>query len=471
MGGSQLTELLYCFCTLSVLLLVGTFLRAVIPFFRRIFIPASVIGGFVGLLIGPIIWGDFTPVQFPQEWITTWSALPGILIVPVVASVPLGMKLGKAKGEQGEAGKTSADVIKMFAVISAIASIQVVIGMFTQSVFQVIQPELNLYRTFGYELSQGFAGGHGTAGVVGNYFKGLNLDYWEIAQGVTTTTATFGLLGGMIIGIIGINIAARKGKTAILKKPGDIPPEMAKGFQRDVDKQKSLGKETTYNSSIESLTFHLAIILSGCGIAYVIMNFFKAKAVPGLSTIPIWAYAIVVMFGVNYLIHKFKLDCLIDSKSKSRISGVCSDYAITAAIASMPVKAIMHYIVPILFMVVIGYIVTYFGIRFLCDRLFKDYQVERSMAILGTCTGVFLTGLMLLKICDPDYETPVINDFSIGFSFTSVLNFALMAVFVNLLLRYNSTVNMFIHLGVFAVYLLIAVFANQITKMLAKKAA
>lgn len=464
MNSGTLTQLLYCFCVLSALLLIGTLLRAIVPIFRKIFLPASVIGGFVGLLIGPIIWGQSAPIQFPAEWIGTWSALPGILIVPVVASVPLGMKSKKKQGGQlGEATKKSANVFKMFSVISGIAALQVVIGMGTQSLFNKIQPDLNLYPTFGYELSQGFAGGHGTAGVVGNFLKGLNLDYWEIAQGVTTTTATFGLIGGMIIGIIAINVAARKGKTAILKKPGDIPLDMAKGIQMDEEKQKSMGRETTFSSSIESLTFHLAVILAGCGISYIIMNMFIAWKVPGLANVPIWAYAIVVMFGINFLINKVGLGSLIDSKTKSRISGTCSDFAITAAIASMPVKAVLKYAAPILFMVIIGYIVTYFGIRFLCNKFFDNYQVERSMAILGTCTGVFLTGLMLLKICDPEYESEVLNDFSIGFSMTSVLSFALMAVFVNLMLTYNSTINMFIHLGVFAIYLLIGVFAGKLS--------
>ena len=462
MNGAQLTQLLYCFCTLSVLLLAGTFLRAAIPAFRKLFMPASVIGGFVGLLIGPIIWGGHTPVRFPAEWITTWSSLPGILIVPVVASVPLGMKIGKDKQQNGGAKKASADSIKMFGVISGVAALQIVVGMGTNAVFAALQPGMELYKPFGYELSQGFAGGHGTAGVVGSFYKQLNLEYWEVAQGVTTTTATFGLIGGMIMGIIGINVAARRGKTAVLKKPGDIPAEMAKGYQMNPEKQNYLGRETTFNSSIDTMTFHLAVILGGCGLAYILMNAMKALKVPGLSNVPIWAYAIVVMFGVNYVIQKIGLGNLIDTKTKSRVSGTCSDFAITAAIASMPVKAIMEYMVPILCMVIVGYAVTYFGTRMLCNYLFNDYQVERSMAVLGTCTGVFLTGLMLLKICDPDYETPVINDFSIGFSFTSVLGFALMPVYVSCLLNYSALANVGIHIGIFLIYLLIAVGAGKL---------
>ena len=31
-----------------------------------------------------------------------------------------------------------------------------------------------------------------------------------------------------------------------------------------------------------------------------------------------------------------------------------------------------------------------------------------------------ITGMMLLKICDPDYETPALTDFSMGFSLLSL---------------------------------------------------
>jgi ESS family glutamate:Na+ symporter len=456
----MLTQLLYCFCVLSGLLLLGTLLRGLIPAFRKLFLPASVIGGFIGLLIGPIIWNG-GGIPFPKEWIATWSALPGILIVPVVASTPLGMKFIKS---DKSAGKTSADVIKTFGIFFGIAAIQLLIGIVTRQIF--VTGGMDLYAPFGYELPMGFAGGHGTAGVVGSYFKGLELPYWELAQGVTTTTATFGLIGGMIIGIIAINVAARTGRTAILTKPGDIPPDMAKGYQYDPEKQQSLGKETTMSSSIESLSFHLAVILAACGIAYLLMNLIKYIKVPLVDQIPIWAWAIVVMFGVNFFIQKIGLGNLIDSKTKSRIAGVCSDYAITAAIASLPVQAIMAYILPILVMVGLGYVCTYIFLYYLFKKFFTDCYFERFISLWGTSTGVFLTGLMLLKICDPDYKTPVLNDYSIGFSLTSISGFVLMPINVSMLLYQGFTVNVLFQTGLLVIGLILLLGASQISRRL-----
>ena len=38
----------------------------------------------------------------------------------------------------------------------------------------------------------------------------------------------------------------------------------------------------------------------------------------------------------------------------------------------------------------------------------------------GANTGVTITGMMLLKICDPDYQTPALAEFSMGFALMSI---------------------------------------------------
>ena len=225
----------------------------------------------------------------------------------------------------------------------------------------------------------------------------------------------------MLLGIIFINIAAAKGKTAVLKKPGDIPAEMSKGYVADTSRHASMGRETFMPSTIETISLHLAIILGVCGAAYGLLDLLAKTGISAFSSMPVWIYAMVIMFGVNHLIIKLGLDWAIDTKVKSRISGAMSDFAITAAIASLPVEAVMEYAVPILVMCAIGFVLTYIFVFKLGDIVFKgDYAFERSIIAWGTATGVMITGMMLLKICDPDYETPALADFSMGFSLLSL---------------------------------------------------
>jgi ESS family glutamate:Na+ symporter len=198
----------------------------------------------------------------------------------------------------------------------------------------------------------------------------------------------------------------------------------------------------------------------------------KLYKVPIISQVPIWAYAIVMMFLVNYIIQKLGLGRLVDSKTKSGIAGALSDYAITAAIASMPVQAIASYIVPILFMVIVGYIVTFVFIFGLFNHFFKgDCPVERSVSAWGTSSGVFLTGLLLLKITDPDLKLPVLNDYSVAFSMFSICGFVLMPLSVQFMLTKSFATNLLFQGGLTAFCFILLLFADQIAKMMKRKQA
>lgn len=72
-------DLLISFSALSGFLLLGTILRAKVKFLQTIFLPASVIGGFIGLLLGPAILGDNAIIPIPEDWMSTYALLPGIL--------------------------------------------------------------------------------------------------------------------------------------------------------------------------------------------------------------------------------------------------------------------------------------------------------------------------------------------------------------------------------------------------------
>ena len=73
---------IYSLGLLSIFLLIGVILRAKIKLLQNLFLPASVIGGFLLLML---------PVN--KEYISIYSKIPSILIVPIVASIPLGLVL------------------------------------------------------------------------------------------------------------------------------------------------------------------------------------------------------------------------------------------------------------------------------------------------------------------------------------------------------------------------------------------
>lgn len=442
MTSQLLTQLLQALSLLSVLLLVGTFLRAKVKLFQSLYLPASVIGGFIGIIISPEILGRFSNYSISEEWIKTYSLLPGILSVPIFAAIPLGMFLNEKKSIKS---MYPSKVLICFGLFQCASMSQSAIGYVTNMFFSKINPQLNMYRTFGYELSAGFAGGHGLAAATGKLLEGFGIPQWEIAQGVALTTATIGLIGGIVFGIIFINLAVRKNKTKIIKRINDnADKSMEVGYNKDINKQNSLGRETFLSSSIETITFHLAIIFTVCGIAYIVLNFVKKMNIAGLNVLPVWTYSMIIMFALNFIIKKLNLVWMVDAKVKAKIMGTLSDFAIVSAMTSLPIKAIINYIAPITVMCILGFIITYLLVFPLNSFFFKeDYSFERAIISWGTLTGVLITGMTLLKICDPEYKSPALSEFSLGFSLMSVTGLLIVPI-LNTVLAVGSTFDNFI---------------------------
>ena len=71
---------------LSGFLLLGTILRAKVPVFQKLYLPASVIGGFIALILGPRLLGW---LPFSDEIMDTIGSMPSVLITPVFAAIPM----------------------------------------------------------------------------------------------------------------------------------------------------------------------------------------------------------------------------------------------------------------------------------------------------------------------------------------------------------------------------------------------
>ena len=462
MGAQIVQEMLIGTAVVGAFLLLGAFLRAKVPVFRRWLLPASVIGGTIGLLLGPGIWGSGAPLPFPDDWISFWEALPVVLIVPVCSAAPLGMGMDPSK-KRRRLRDMAPIVLLMTGIFALGGSIQYILGYGLNLAMTAISPESGLYRTFGYELPQGFAGGHGTATAIGSILQDFGLPWWQTSQGVSLTLATIGLIGGMLFGIFFINRAARKGETQLLGNSHAIDMDTLQGYSKDIDKQGSLGRQTTANSSIETITVHLTILLIASALAYLLSARMRVW-VPAVY-LPVWFYALLIMYVLNFILLKLKLHWLIDTKVKARITGTFSDFAITAAIMTLPIKAVSAYIVPILLMALLGFVGTYFVTFPLYRRTFKgDYAFERAIMSWGVNTGVMITGMTLLKITDPEYESPVLSDFSIGFALMSLFSLVISPIDYNFLARGSTLANFLWNLAVGIFYATIALVGYRMTR-------
>ena len=468
MSSAQITELFKSAAVLSAFLFLGMFLRAKVKLFRDLLLPASVIGGFILLIIGPNVLNIY-PVS--ADYMKTWAAVPGIFIVPIFASVPLGNGWNKPPKDPN-APKQGFKIpdgfskgLIAFSCFSMAGGFQSVLGfgfnLLATNVFG-----MDLYRTFGSELNSGFSGGHGTAGAIGNTLQGYGVEYWQTAQSVATTFATIGLIGGIALGIFILNRKAAKGETRILDKPGSIPDNVLYGFEKDITKHGNLGRETTHNSSIETVTVHLGLLIIITGVSYVAQAWCVKNNIWGISSLTVWFYGLIIMYPTNWAIQKLGLTWMFDTKVKSKVTGCLTDYAIICAIASMNVSAVLSYAMPIIILSVLGFIFTYFFV-FVYYRWAvgpDDFPVERAIINWGFMTGVLITGILLLKIADPNYDSPVMEDFSFGMAISSFTGLFTSPIYYTLLGTGTTMANFLYALGCFCLWCVCGVTGHALLK-------
>jgi ESS family glutamate:Na+ symporter len=125
-------------------------------------------------------------------------------------------------------------------------------------------------------------------------------------------------------------------------------------------------------------------------------------------------YAMVVMLIVWRLIVVLKWDHLFDEKVRDKISGTLTDFIVVAAISSLNLSVLSTYWVTLAITCVLGLIVTPTLIMLVCKKFMRSNWFEKSLGLIGANTGVFVTGILLIKMADPDLKTDALLDYSIG---------------------------------------------------------
>ena len=153
------------------------------------------------------------------------------------------------------------------------------------------------------------------------------------------------------------------------------------------------------------------------------------------------------------------LDWMIDKKVKARVTGPMSDVAICGAIASCDVSAVLELLTPIAVMCVLGFLVSWITFP-IARRVFRgNYAFERMIVCWGANTGVTITGMMLLKICDPDYQTPALAEFSMGFALMSIISTVTSPIYYGLIAEGSTMANLMFNVVIGGFYILMGVLA------------
>ena len=373
---------------ISILMVVGTFMRRHFAWFRQLLIPASITAGLLGLLLGPEV---LHIIPFSDK-LGSYSTL---LIAMVFASMPYTMEF-----RTSEVAKARS----MWSFSSGMFLGQW--GFFILFGLLVLKPFFGTEDWFGMMLPVGFVGGFGTAAAVGSA-----IDDSGVGASLGFTSATVGTLAAIVGGIIMANWAVRKGKTESL--PAELPWSLRSGHYDDSETRPSIGKATTNPSSIEPLALHFGFIIVTVLVAYVAQQTVKSFF-PAIS-IPLFVLSFVAgLLGVAFL-HIIKRPEYLDPQTVKSISGGSTDYLIAFGTASIVPSAVASYWVPLLIMFVLGVVYCLVFALVIAPRFFSPNWFERALFGWGWATAAVATGIALLKIVDPDLKSGALSDYDMAY--------------------------------------------------------
>lgn len=398
----------FAILVLGIFLLIGKVIRVKTPAVQKLFLPSSIIGGFLLLFLGPQVLGKLGGPEngiFTADMLSVWAPLPGILISIVFATLFLGQKLPSPKraatlvGPQLSLGVALGSGQYMIALLLAVA---------------VLVPVFAAEPMVGALLEIGFEGGHGTAAGMRGTLEQLG---YESGADIAIGIATVGVVGGILIGIVLINWGVRTGKTEILK--GDVKASIneQKGLYAE-DEHYPAGELTSRPASVEPLSLHASIVALSILIGWLMLEGFQwveqalwAETIEIFEFVPLFPLAMLGGVVVQLIAERFGADRLIDPQMMLRIQGLALDFLIISALATLSLEAIGSNISSFLILCVAGIAFNVGLFLWLAPKIMPRYWFERGIGDFGQSMGVTATGLILMRIVDPDAESPAFEAF------------------------------------------------------------
>lgn len=409
MAGTFLPYLV-AFGWISVFILCGVYLRSKIPFLQRCLVPTSIIAGILGFIAINL---DLLVVPTGDGFINLTPSTFGVITFHLFAIGFVGIGLLRSSKKTVSAKEHSRIYWR--------GSLWIAI-VFTLS--------YALQSTFGYGVFEGWhmLTGGGDNPIIGYLFgsgftqgPGQTLAYATIWEGapyhvnnainIGMAFAASGFFVSVFIGVPLARYGLRKG-WGTLHEQKELPESFVIGLVPESERT-SCASTITHPSNIDTFGYHLAIIFFAYGLAYCFgiawQEFIPLRDLAPLGVGFVFLWSLVIGKLLKSAVVKFKKDHLIDNGTIRRFVGMSVDFMVASVFMSIQVDAISGMLIPIIFTVIVGASATLVWILWYGRRA-PELGFERTLATFGTCTGTVATGLLLLRIADPEFETSVAEE-------------------------------------------------------------
>ncbi len=396
---------------MAIMLLVGMLLRSSVKFFQNYLIPSCFIGGTIGLILA-----STGVLNISVSLLETFA-----YHLFVVSFISLGLTTNISKEKNIHARSPVKGSLWIGFVSGITMSMQGIVGVLL--VFLLNSLGFNLNQLFGFLSPLGFTQGPGQALSVGKVWEEFG---FTNAATLGLSFAVLGFAFAFFVGVPLVNWGIRKGFTTLA--PKTLSPAILKGLIPKGEKKEPAGELTTHSGNIECLAFHAALVGLVYLLTYGLMYLINTLLSPDVA-LTVWGFffflAVLVALLVKSVVIKLGLGYLLDPGVQRRITGMAIDFLIIATIMAIQIVIVWEYIVPVLLISLVSGILTTIVVVYIGRRTW-EYSFERTAGMYGIATGTATTALLLLRIADPEFETPVALELGIQVIFAAPFVFSLM---------------------------------------------
>ena len=417
----DLLSVFFAFVLLGLLILVARFVKYHVRLFQTLYLPESIIAGAIALLLGPAVFGAIATSFgvdsesylaggiFPETISTVWSQCPGVFINVVFAALFLGEFIPNPKDIWRKASP-------QVAFGQTIAWGQYVIGLLLTLL--ILTPLFGLDPIVGSLIEVAFEGGHGTAAGMAQTFT--NLDFPEGGD-LAIGLATVGIITGVVAGTVLADWGRRQGY--IQTDPSEVREGDAQ-FQEMVETESARNQENraslTQNMLIDPLTLNFGFTGLAVVIGWIILQVltFIESVTWGrgglelIAAVPLFPMALVGGIIVQLAMRSLGLDSLIMRRLQERIAGVALDVVVVTALATIALTVIGANLGAFIILAVAGIAWNILAFIYIAPKMLPVYWFERGLGDLGQSMGVTATGILLIRMVDPENRTGAFESFA-----------------------------------------------------------
>ena len=369
---------LFGFLTIFFLLTFGKKFKLAVQL-ERFGLPIAVISGILGISIGPFGFVHF----LSRETTNVWSNFPTPLLSLVFATLMMGRPIPNING-------LIKPILNQFLLALSLGFGQFFIGGLV--VKYLLSQYMDTNPLMGCLIEVGFEGGHGAASIIGESFNRLG---FRSGLDLGLAMATMGLLSSSILGSIFIFLGRTLGLSdtaEILEKKDDLVVKTKIGIFADL-------RILIINLGFSGLAIFFGFLL--LTFLRFISSSFGDFSQEIIFSLPVFPFILIGSLLIRYILEKTKNTEFISNILQREIGILSTDLLIFTAMASLDISVVFENWLLILVLTIFGLFWNLICIAYFAYFIFDDYWFEKSLIEFGNSTGVVASGLLLLRLADP----------------------------------------------------------------------